>query len=294
MKQILLMIGLVALVGCGKDSRPAENADKRVGNKKEGGENPSSEETKKGAANAKLESTGKGGEEYLNRLPEAGTWVLHELAINLEFKDDEGKERRFKFSGTVKIASLDTEFIKGKRCRAIEIETELKMQTDKAGGPEAEQEKIQQLFGNLKNMPPFVLNFTFDEVGLQKQEDPFQSFVAIRVAVGGLVQELPIPLGKGFIAPELKDKAKKLELKEIETKLGKLKCTGDVRNVDINRGLGEKSVISLEVRRHESVPFGMVSTLATLKGKDDKTIATLTLKVKEVGKGAVSKLPKSE
>ena len=74
MKQILLICAVVALVGFGKDSRPAENADKHVGNKKEGGVNPSSEETKKEAVNAKLESTGKGGEDKARKKSD-GSWT---------------------------------------------------------------------------------------------------------------------------------------------------------------------------------------------------------------------------
>jgi len=289
-----VLLGIV-LVGCGKDVRPVEKADKPDGNPKEGGSIPSSEGKKKGPANTKPESSGKGGEEFLNRLPKAGAWVLHEIELNVELKDDDGKELAFKASGTVKIASLDTEIIEGNRCRAIE--TELKLQIDKLGtAPEAEQEKFQQLRKNLKDMPPIVLNFKFDEVGLQKHENPLKNLVSLKAVLpDGQVQEIPNALVfVGMISPGLKDKAKILEVKEIETKLGKLKCSGDVRNVDLNLGLGEGLVTSLEVLRHESVPFGMVSTLATLKGKDDKTIATLTLKVKEVGKGAVSKLPKSE
>lgn len=282
------------IVGCGKDFRPVDQADKLGDNQKEAGPNQPTGETKKEAANTKPESSGKGGEEFLNRLPKAGAWVLHEIELNVELKDDEGKELAFKASGTVKIASLDTEIIEGKRCRAIE--TELKLQIDKLEMPEAEQEKFQQLRKNLKDMPPIVLNFKFDEVGLQKHENPLKNLVSLKAVLpDGQVQEIPNALVfVGMISPGLKDKAKILEVKEIETKLGKLKCSGDVRNVDLNLGLGEGLVTSLEVLRHESVPFGMVSTLATLKGKDDKTIATLTLKVKEVGKGAVSKLPKSE
>ena len=64
MRYFLLMIAVV-LVGCGKDSRPAENTDKHVGNKKEGGANPSSKETKKGATST-LKSTQRTMMGYVN------------------------------------------------------------------------------------------------------------------------------------------------------------------------------------------------------------------------------------
>jgi hypothetical protein len=278
---------VVALVGCGKDSRPAENADKHFGNKKEGGANSSSKETKKGAANAKPEPTSKEGPEYLNRLPEAGAWVLHKWKVYGADKNEKGEAEEVKFTGSIKVSSLESEIIKGKRCRGVEMELKVEKMELPKGQKFAEPEDLKKL-----SELELILNFWFDENGLKMGEDPFKNLVSASILANGQVLDFPNVLTEALGASETKDKAKRLEIKEIETKLGKMKCSGDVRKLII--GLGNGMPMTLEVRRHESVPFGMVSTLATVKGGKDGEIMTVSFDVQEVGKGAVSKLPKSE
>lgn len=291
MKYIFSILLSIGFVGCGKKSENSADGQTVPGG------NQSANNAKRGTPNKQAQSPKTGDDKLLKRLPEAGSWVLHKFALNVDAKGVNGEEVKLNVGGSLKVSLLETKVIKGKRCRPIE--TEIVIQIEKSNLPNGDQEQFQQMREKLKDMKT-IIQFLFDEIGLESHENPLKSLVAIKVGMGmqnGKVEVKEIPGVRdflGLVAPETKNKAKKLEEKEVATKLGKLICSGDMRRVELKTEVVDELAITLEVRRHESVPFGMVSTLATLKGKDGETLATLTLTVQEVGKGAVSQLPKPE
>ena len=300
-----IFLGLM-VVGCGKDSESTDQSKNRADGQKGSSKESSANNTGKENTNTEPKKPAeKSNPESSIRLPEAGAWVLHKMVINVVSKDDKGEEKEAKVSGSFKVSSLGSKVIKGKRCRGVEIE--LKIQLDKLDFVlESQREQSKKKFADFTKNNPFIINFMFDEKALQTNENPLQSLVFMKMAMLGEVGEVPLALlgSQGIVpAPDSRDKAKNLEVKVIKTKLGDLECSGDIRGVDFpfvspTNQSGDKSALSLEVWRNDSVPFGMVSTLATLKatlkGLPGETQATMSLIVQEVGKGAVSQMPKPE
>ena len=86
-----------------------------------------------------------------------------------------------------------------------------------------------------------------------------------------------------------------LDAKEMETKLGKLKCEGITGSTTFEEGRG-KATAEFENRLHEKAPFGIVQSVIQVSTERDGTTrreGTLTLDLAETGQDAKSKLPDS-
>jgi len=280
---------LCTLLGCGKKEEVEHHANANTS--PASSENESLPKIKTSEGEQKIKFT--------NRLPESGAWALYDGKLFLSLpspekeKVDNGKEEKPPFRCTLKISSLGTQINKGKKCQVVEVEVSLLNLKDiMAGLGLGVSDELPDNMG-------LVLNLKFDSDSLEIHEDPLRSLVALE---GGVLtdgqfekiddfsSELLRVINSGLIKPQTNDSAKKIEKKIIETKIGKLECTGDSRNILV---ADDRMNIDFEVRRNDSVPFKMVSTSMTIRDKTGKIVGSASLDIQATGKDAVSKMNNS-
>ena len=97
-----------------------------------------------------------------------------------------------------------------------------------------------------------------------------------------------------FLAGPLKD-VKKLEAREVDCKLGKVKCDGLTGSGGFKeRADGLMKVVYDEIRLHDKSPFGVTMMRCDFSQERDgevRTRGTMTLTLTNLGKTATSELP---
>lgn len=221
----------------------------------------------------------------IHKLPEDGTWALFEMSGG---EQDANDPKDFKKgSGTLKLSSVGAAAENGEKCRWIELEAWITYNG-------RESTHLHKLL--------------IPEKRLTKGETPAEHVVrgwerTTRPDREGEVRELRTVDSKprvGDIESVLlggpgKD-VKKLEVKVIETKLGKLKCDG-VTGTFISKMHGPGGVREMEgtfeAWFHEKAPFGVVAYYIETK-EPNGDIVTINLDLSETGTTALSQLPKHE
>jgi len=223
----------------------------------------------------------------LYRLPKDGTWARYSIKQTMALP----KGKKETVEGTLTLASVGQEKVKGEVCRWIEIVIEAKLP--------GEQRTMKSAFKAL-----------IPEKRLRKGEDPLRNWVRGWAKLGdqkpqALTKELlsnPAMMLNLLVSGPLQD-AKALENKSIETKLGKLTCERlagslTLKGAAVSLKDGKVTTGDVKVRvqnyLHDKAPFGVV--VSRLEAEfpdlgDGKSSAEAELTLLDVGTGSKSELP---
>lgn len=204
-------------------------------------------------------------------LPADGAKAVYDMTM-------ESKKRNMMITGTLSISSVGKAKAGGKDCRWIEVAMKMSFMgqertiTAKILVPEEDLGKGKNPFKNPQKGwlwmqgrdPKQIADFSGRDAG-------------------------PLP---AFLAGPLSEQ-KKLEPKEIDTGLGKLKCAG-VTGKHTYKQANNDVAIDYTTRLSDKSPFGVAHTKMNLKEMRDGNVreeVELTFTLKSVGKDAKSKLP---
>ncbi|GAB4143523.1 MAG: hypothetical protein Tsb009_14690 [Planctomycetaceae bacterium] len=209
----------------------------------------------------------------LYRLPDDGTGVVYEMTVK-------SKKREMLVSGTLTMSSVGVKTIEGKRHRWIEFVMKL---------------------SHMKQDRTIVTKLLVPEDQLGKGKNPLtqckKGWVRFLPKKAEALQKIsgpeagPIP---AFLAGPLLD-IKKLPMKEIETGIGKISCTGESGRIGYLQGKTDVRV-QYQTRLTEKSPFGVASSVLEIQEqRDGKTYeeVTITLKLKSILKNARTALPQN-
>jgi hypothetical protein len=234
-------------------------------------------------------TTGARADGLITKLPADGTWALFAVKETASLPGKQGG-KTMTVAGTLKVASVGSEKVKGEACRWIELVLE-------ATPPGAKEPQVT------------VFKALIPEKYLAKGQDPRTHWLKGWMKLGdqppqALTPELlaaPILKLNLFVCGPLKE-AKELKAKVIETGVGKLTCKGDSGIVVLKGGSirmkdGQTEVRDVNVRVesyfHDKAPFGVAYLRVVMAdpagGQGGASSAELTLN--RVGKGAQSVLP---
>lgn len=207
----------------------------------------------------------------LYKLPADGSKVVYEMTI-------QGMDGKLMGNGTLTMSSVGKAKAGGKDCRWIEFTLEMSVMgreqiiTTKILAPEEDLGKGKNPFKN-------------------PQRGWYQGSGGILMEIVDFTSPVAGPL-PAFLAGPLAD-AKTIDVVEVETGLGKLKCAGEWGTHSYNRG-GKNTNITYTTRLNAKSPFGVVHTRLAInktRNGDPREILSLTFKLKSVGKNAKSRLP---
>ena len=215
----------------------------------------------------------------LYSLPKDGAWVLYDMHFVQVFGGAKGKP----WIGTMKLSSV------GRQALPLKDATQPRewarwIEFDAEGTIEGEPKRI-------------VAKMLIPEQYLAEGKDPVPHIVKGWLLEDDRTQSIskrttgPLPM---FFAKPLSD-VKTLEPKEIECKLGKLKCRG-LTGHQAYGDRGGKTKISYETRLHDKAPFGVVTTTIKMEnrlsaGEAAEMSGTCTFRLINAGTGADSALP---
>lgn len=214
------------------------------------------------------------------QLPEDGAWV--EFEVMAEEQGPKGPKRES--TGSLRVSSVGTTTVEGKKCRWIEFESVTERDN---------REPRTQIW---KILVP--------EKRLQQGETPREHILKVWAKRGdGPAREIDkahMEVLQLFFVGPLKGE-KPLDAEIIETGLGKLRCVGLTGEVYIEppkgvRGADAAISATFKTRLHEKAPFGVIWTTIDLTADDPQTGKlkeknSITLKLTSHGTGAISELP---
>ena len=209
----------------------------------------------------------------LYQLPKDGMWVEYDLT-QVKIGPD---GREFMGTGLFRMSSVGAAVENGEKCRWIEMDFQLK---------EGEREER------------VIAKVLIPEKHLQAGQKPVDNIVRGWIKRGNReTKQLtereygPMPV---ILAGPLNDE-QKLKPTVLKSKLGELKCPGVTGTTVLKEGDHEIGV-TLEIRRHEKSPFGVVWAKVTMTEDRQARRArgVLTFSLRSIGNTALSELPKHE
>jgi hypothetical protein len=228
----------------------------------------------------------------ITRLPADGTWALYTMTETAAIPDKKGGDTTT-VAGTLKLASVGREMVKGEACRWIELVLE-------ATPPGAAAPQV------------VVFKALAPEKFLAKGQDPRTHWRKGWMKLGDQPPQALTP--ERLAAPVLKlnllvtgplQETKDLEEKTVETGVGQLTCKGVsgflvIRggSVSVKNGQAEAGDAKLRVESyfHDKAPFGVAAWRGILMldvAGGQATTSDSTLTLSRVGKDAKSVLPEN-
>jgi hypothetical protein len=214
----------------------------------------------------------------LYQLPEDGSWVRYDMTM--EFRDGPVQ----KTTGSLTMMITGTVMENGKKCRWIEFKSVKKR-------PDRQTERTE------------LIKVLVPEENLKTSKAPTKNRVRgwRKRLKANLVRPLTetsgdIGLLYACLANSLEN-AKELEAKELDTKLGKLKCEGVSGSTTFRAASSSEVIVTMENRLHAKSPFGVVWSQMKFQEQRRGTpgySTTVTLTLSEIGKNAKSMLPDSK
>lgn len=213
----------------------------------------------------------------VDKLPPDGSWVRYQATLVNSAGADKSQ-----VTGTITIASVGKRITEDQgACRWLEIVSEL---------------------SDGKNRQVSVGKFLIPESALMRGHNPRNYIVKAWGKDGtGLKEEGNLPEDVGSMLDMLLhgplEEAKPIAEAVVETKLGKLNCTGTTGSR--SRKLGaetETMALKVAARHHDKVPFGVVEYAArfSVAGSEPPQSGSIRLVYEDSGKDAKSALPQQD
>jgi len=226
----------------------------------------------------------------IQRLPEDGTWVRYTLKTT---QTSPGKGEPFVSEGTITIASVGKEDVKGEACRWVEIVIESWLKDRKES-----KETAKTLFKAL-----------IPEKYLKKGADPRGHWVKGWAKIGN--QKLQAITPELLASPQLNlnlltapwQETKSLKKKAFQTNLGELQCEGLSGQLVLKDGIVDNingmvtkrnAIMRFQGYFHEKAPFGVAWLEVSLEPEsrtENDASHREVLSLQEVGSDAKSALP---
>lgn len=227
----------------------------------------------------------------IQQLPEDTSWVLFKLE-GLQDKTKKGGQVE-RFAGQLKISSVGTVIVDGKKCRWIETEQTYRRPDDPTYEERGRVFKVlipeRQLARGIAPIDDIQRGWT---AGLGKFAGGPRE---IKKTVGIPIPRTEFEVETQFYLGGPAADARPLEPEVVECKLGKFKCAGVAGSLDAstlpNSGNVQVQPPTFEIRLHEKAPFGVVSyTIRAIEPSGNRVEVKATLE--DFGRTAVSRLPR--
>lgn len=212
------------------------------------------------------------------KLPKDGSRIVYEMTMT---NTDTSSGRVRRANGTLSVGSVGSVKADGQACRWIEFE--MKFLDPESG-----------------RMQEIVSKMLIPESQLGKGKNALKYVKRGWLRMGqGKALEMNDPTGRkggplpSFLPASLTD-VKPLEIREIKTGLGKLKCKGLTANSTYERGK-DRIDTEYDIRLHPKAPFGVAACRIKSKEFERKErlddINEITLTLKSVSQNAKSSIP---
>ncbi len=219
----------------------------------------------------------------LDQLPADGSWAEFDVAGKAYGANGDS---RVTVIGTLRLSSVGHESVNGEACRWIEVKSTSRFER-----------------GDRRNEAAETIKLLIPEQYLKRGQEPlahvYKAWRQHPTVDQGQIKQLDLQ-GEGLREVQSLDEffhgpaweVTQLEPEEVESKLGKTRCSG-LRCVDVQTGGGIETRLSAIIRLDKRAPFGVVTyEYEKERLRDGKSLGkrTMGLKLVDFGQDAVSAL----